>query len=52
MEMVSLSNAKQSNRNPKKVFNKTIKYIVIVLISLAMVTPFVWMLSASLKLES
>jgi multiple sugar transport system permease protein len=41
-----------AKRRKKVSIGKVIRYLVIILVSLAMVLPFVWMISASLKAET
>ncbi|MEK3888611.1 carbohydrate ABC transporter permease [Bacillus sp. FSL K6-3431] len=53
MEIATKASSNTSTQKVRKVpIKKIVKYMVIILVSLMMVLPFVWMLSASLKAES
>ncbi|MEC2158346.1 carbohydrate ABC transporter permease [Virgibacillus halodenitrificans] len=42
----------ERNHSSMKIVRKIIRYVVIILISLVMILPFLWMISSSLKAES
>jgi multiple sugar transport system permease protein len=53
MEIVTETSVVKPANKPKKFsIGKMMRYLAVILVSLTMVLPFIWMLSSSLKLES
>ena len=48
---MSNNQVKKSSKSKNEAVNKTIVYLILILLTLAMLVPFIWMLSASIKTD-